>query len=123
MTERRPVTLRIGQDLRLAGSAGRRRFDGFPVRQDPFAPPAGPAGGTGYPTIDARSRQLWQTGGMQHCWRMAVAAFPTRHRPLPRPAARRRAAGGRRGFEGPEPIVAHGLARALAARSEPREVG
>ena len=51
------------------------KFDQFPWRSDRKALRCWQQGQTGYPTVDAAMRQLWQTGLMHNRMRMVVASF------------------------------------------------
>ncbi|CAN1520325.1 PhrB Deoxyribodipyrimidine photolyase [Rhabdaerophilaceae bacterium] len=63
----------------LAQANYQPRFGHFPWVQNEEALAAWQRGQTGYPTVDAGMRQLWQTGFMHNRVRMIVASFLIKH--------------------------------------------
>ena len=57
----------------------REEFTQFPWQPDPTSLEAWQRGRTGYPTVDAAMRQLWETGWMHNRARMIVASFLVKH--------------------------------------------
>ena len=55
------------------------RFDAFPWRKDDAAFDAWRRGRTGYPVVDAASRELWATGYMHNRARLISASFLSKH--------------------------------------------
>ncbi|MCM8774787.1 MAG: DNA photolyase family protein [Candidatus Omnitrophica bacterium] len=63
----------------IHSSGLRRKYDGFPWRDEKHVFKAWQEGKTGYPIVDAGMRQLWRTGWMHNRVRMIVASFLVKH--------------------------------------------